>query len=160
VIERIHLLGYSPEYARQEFDYLSYLNGFDEEDFPFDQLAEALRMVDVEKVSADYSNGEGTDFGKFFRREMAERLGLELKAGSNVNEGMENLSPYIVLQMLADNPSAGHLPVTWQFADVETGGWARRDEFVKRAQRRCDHLTHLVVKCGVGGALRLVALAP
>lgn len=44
---------------------------------------------------------------------------------------MENLSTYTVLQLLARNPSAKDLPVTWQFADVEDGGWAHRTEFVR-----------------------------
>src|SRR5215217_2628450 len=29
------------------------------------------------------------------------------------------------------SPSAARLPVNWQFADIEYGGWARRDQFVK-----------------------------
>ena len=44
---------------------------------------------------------------------------------------MENLSAYTILQLLAANPSAKDLPVTWQFADVEEGGWAGRHEFVR-----------------------------
>ncbi len=39
---------------------------------------------------------------------------------------MENLSAYTILRLLAENPSAKGLPVNWQFADVERGGWARR----------------------------------
>jgi hypothetical protein len=135
VVERIKLLGFTSAYARREFHYLSRLNSFNEELFSFDQLANALRMVDVENVSLDYSEGDGADFGEFFRREMESRLGLDQVAERNVGEAMENLSPYIVLQLLADNPSAGGLPVNWQFADVESGGRARRDEFVKRPQQ-------------------------
>jgi hypothetical protein len=132
VIERINLLGHTLRYASREFHYLSSLNGFDEANFSFERLAEALRTVDVEKVSPDYGEG-GEDFGKFFRREMADRLGLrEVSDDFEVSEGMENLSAYTVLQLLAGNPSASHLPVNWQFADVESGGWARRDNFVKR----------------------------
>ena len=132
VVERIALLGYTPRYARREFHYLSCLNGFNEEVFSYDTLASALRAVDVDTVSLDYSAGEGVDFGKFFRREIADRLGLDNDTGYSVGQGMENFSPYIILQMLADNPSAATLPVNWQFADVETGGWARREQFAKR----------------------------
>lgn len=64
---------------------------------------------------------------------MLERLGISLDPVSSwsVSEGMENLSAYTVLQLLAHNPSAVSLPVTWQFADVEHGGWASRSEFLK-----------------------------
>lgn len=43
---------------------------------------------------------------------------------------MENLSAYTILRLVAKNPLARGLPVNWQFADVEDGGWAQRDEFV------------------------------
>ena len=98
-------------------------------------MAQALATVDVNEVSADY--GEGEDFGKFFRRHLFDRLGLESIVDDphyvqfHAAEGMENLSAYTILHLLARNPSAASLPVSWQFADVEYGGWARRDQFVK-----------------------------
>jgi hypothetical protein len=135
VIERINLLGHTLAYARREFEFLSHLNSFDTEKFKFDQLAEALATVYVQSVSADY--GEGEDFGKFFRRYIFERLGLKNIVDDpdyvryHAGEGMENLSAYTVLLLLARNLSASTLPVNWQFADVEYGGWARRDQFIK-----------------------------
>jgi hypothetical protein len=44
---------------------------------------------------------------------------------------MENLSAYSILRLLGLNPKARDLPVTWQFADVEEGGWADRRVFVR-----------------------------
>ena len=44
---------------------------------------------------------------------------------------MENLSAYTILRLVAQNPLARGLPVSWQFADVEDEGWARRDEFIR-----------------------------
>jgi HEPN/Toprim N-terminal domain 1 len=135
VIERINLLGYTMKYARREFEFLSHLSDFDTEKFSFEELAKALATVDVQSVSADY--GQGEDFGKFFRRYMFDRLGLEYIVNDHdyvrfpTIEGAENLSAYTVLQLLGRNPSASTLPVNWGFADVEYGGWARRDQFVK-----------------------------
>jgi hypothetical protein len=135
VIERINLLGHTLAYSRQEFEALSRFNSFDLDQFNFDQLAQALATVDVNEVSPDY--GEGEDFGKFFRRHLFDRLGLgsivddPQYVQSHAAEGMENLSAYTILHLLARNPSAAGLPVNWQFADVEYGGWARRDQFVK-----------------------------
>jgi hypothetical protein len=91
----------------------------------------------VTEISADY--GEmGEDFGRFFKRQLFDRLGFKdhtkdpeyvrLYAG----EGMENLSAYTILRLLALNPKNHSLPVTWQFADVEAGGWAKRYDFVRR----------------------------
>jgi hypothetical protein len=136
VIERINLLGYTMAHARLEFEYLSRLNDFNRDKFSFDQLAEALATVDVNGISADY--GEGEDFGKFFRRYLYDKLGLAKIVGDehyvkfNVGYGMENLSAYTVLQLLARNPSAKDLPVTWQFADVAENGWAHWTEFVRQ----------------------------
>lgn len=135
VIERINLLGHTLAYARREFEFLSRLNDFDKEKFSFEQLAEALATVDVNSLSAEYGNGE--DFGKFFQRYIFDRLGLENIVDDphyvryHAGEGMENLSAYTILQLLAQTPSARGLPVTWQFADVEYGGWAGRDQFVR-----------------------------
>jgi len=135
VIERINLLGNTLEYVKLEFEYLSHLNRFDTEMFSFDQLAEALATVNVNTISADYGHGES--FGKFFRRHLYDKLDLgkivsdEHYVKYSVGEAMENLSAYTVLQLLARNPSAKDLPITWQFADVESGGWAPRTEFVK-----------------------------
>lgn len=135
VVERINLLGHTLDYARREFEYLAGLNHFDIERFSFDQLAQALASVDVQSISADY--GEGEDFGKFFRRYIFDRLGLESIVDDpeyvrfHVGEGMENVSAYTILHLLARNPTAKTLPVNWQFADVEYGGWARRDHFIK-----------------------------
>lgn len=136
VIDRINLLGHTREYSRHEFEAMAELNFFDQKQFSFEQLAEALATVDVNAISADY--GDGEDFGKFFRRYMFERLGLEEIVDDpdyvrlNAGEAMENLSAYTILQLLSANPSAQDLPVNWQFADVEYGGWAGRDHFVRQ----------------------------
>ena len=129
------MLGYSMNYARREFKYLSRLNDFDSNKFSFEQLAEALATVDVMSISADY--GDGEDFGEFFRRYLFDRLGLEKIVGDpeyvrfDAGSGMENLSAYTILRLVAQNPLARGLPVSWHFADVEDGGWARRDEFMR-----------------------------
>jgi hypothetical protein len=135
VLERVNLLGHTLTYARREFEYLSLLNNFDKTKFTFDQLAEGLATVDVQSLSPDHS--EGDDFGEFFRNYMFDRLGLAKivdepnYARYHAGDCMDNLSAYTIIQLLAQNPSASNLPITWQFADVEHGGWAHREQFVK-----------------------------
>lgn len=136
VVDRIELLGHTLEHCEQEFDYLSDLNGFDNDIFTFEELKQALFSVDVNAISADYGQ-MGEDFGRFFRRQIFDRLNLgeiaqsPLHARNDASEAMENLSAYTILRLLALNPKAHNLPVTWQFADVEEGGWADRRVFVK-----------------------------
>ena len=139
VIERLDLLGYTMKYARREFEYVSRLNEFDTDKFSFEQLAEALATVDVKSISADYGEGEG--FGKFFRRYLFDRVGLEKIVDDpeyvrfHAGEGMENLSAYTILRLVAQNPLARGLPVSWHFADVEDEGWSPRDEFIRPVHR-------------------------
>lgn len=136
VIDRLELLGHTVTYCKSEFLYLSRLNRFDITKFSFEQLSEVLATVDVRVVSPNYGEG-GEDFGRFFRREIFPRLGfsgildnpryVEFEAA----EGMENLSPYTVLRLLAANPAARDLPVSWAFNDILEDGYAGRGDFIR-----------------------------
>ena len=135
VIDRVNLLGYTSRYAHQEFEFVSRLHGLDCGKFRFDDLAGSLARVDVQSISADYGEGEG--FGRFFRRHIFDRLGFEDAVDDphyvkfSAGEAMENLSASTILQLVTQNPLARSLPVSWQFADLESEGLAERDECVK-----------------------------
>ena len=135
VMERVDLLGYSMDVARRDFEYVSRMNYLDTSRFSFDQLAQALATVDVRSLSPDY--GDGEDFGKFFRRSLFNRIGLDRIVDDPAavrfmwGESMENLSAYSILRAVAQNPSTHGLRVTWNFADLEEGGWAQREDFLR-----------------------------
>jgi HEPN/Toprim N-terminal domain 1 len=154
VVDRIALLGHTLAHCEKEFADLSELNGFDSSRFSFDRLRTALESVDVDAVSADYGEG-GEDFGKFFSRYIFDRLGLgdivddPQRVQVEVAQGMENLSAYTILRLLAGNPALQKVPVTWQFMDVETGGWAKRRDFVRPLDPRNRFL---IVTEGSSGA--------
>jgi hypothetical protein len=99
-------------------------------------LRDALATINVHAISPDYGEG-GEDFGKFFKHEIFPRLGLSRIVDDpryvqfEAAEGMENLSAYTILRLLAANPAARDLPVNWQFKDIEDGGWAKRRDFVR-----------------------------
>lgn len=136
VKDRLSLLGHTYNQCEREFVFLAALNEFDMTLFRFEHLRDALADVDVNAVSANYGEG-GEDFGKFFRRELAPRLGLDkhFKADQgnlwSVSEAMENLSAYTILHLLARNHHACDLPVQWAFSDIEQGGYVRREDFVR-----------------------------
>ncbi len=136
VIDRIELLGHTLAHCEKEFSYLSRLNEFDINRYRFDQLRDALATIDIHAVSPDYGEG-GEDFGKFFRREIFPRLRLSKFVDDphyvqfEAADGMENLSAYTILRLLAANPAARDLPVNWQFKDIADGGWAKRSDFVR-----------------------------
>jgi hypothetical protein len=135
VADRINLLGHTEAVCECEFSSLAVFHEFDPSTFSFADLRTALATVDVQELSPNYGEG-GEDFGKFFRREILPRLNLK-KDGfdpmelGRVSQGMENLSAYTILQLLATNPTASRLNVQWAFSDIETGGWAKRSDFVR-----------------------------
>jgi hypothetical protein len=96
----------------------------------------------------------------FFRRELALRLGLDAllqddrMAFPAISEAMENLSAYTVLHLLARNPHSASLPVQWAFNDIDTGGYARREDFVRTLDPRARFL---IVTEGTSDAAVLVA---
>ena len=141
VMERVDLLGYTMIHARQDFEDVSRLCDLDAAKLNFEQLVEALATVDVQSMSADYGEGESEGFGKFFQRYLFDRLGLEKVVDDPkyvriaAGEVMENLNAYTILRLVAKNPFARGLPVSWQFADLEDEGWASRDDFMRRVDQ-------------------------
>ena len=135
VVERIELLGFTMNHARRDFEYVSRWAGLDTDKFTFGQLAESLATVDVRSISGDYA--DEPRFGRFFRYCLFHKIGLDRIVEDSeyvrnvAGEGMENLSAYTILRLVAENPVAAGLPVTWQFADIEEEGWAPRDMFIR-----------------------------
>lgn len=147
VVERLKLLGHTESAAKAEYEDLSELNGFSLTDYPFELLKAALQDVDVMSMSANYGDG-GEDLGKFFRREIAPRIGLDA-ADYEFAQGMENLSSWSILLLLAANPKAHDLPVMWSYQDIEMGGWAPRSTFVRELDQ---HNKFLIVTEGSSDA--------
>lgn len=138
VIARVNLLGHTAAVCEKEFVSLASLHGVDTDAFPFVSLQNALASVDVNSIDPNYGEG-GEDFGKFARREILPRLGLNsiLDVGTrfDVAEAMENLSAYTVLHLLALNATARDLNVQWAFNYLEDGGWAKREDFVRPVEQ-------------------------
>lgn len=135
VVHRLELLGYTLKGARREFEAVLTSLAIEEPLVTFDMLAEALQRVNVEEVVVD--DYEHHDFGKFFAREIFARLKLDpvieqmYGARYDLGELMENLQPYVILRLLAENPANLTRNVTWHFADVVAGGWVERDDVMR-----------------------------
>jgi hypothetical protein len=127
VLPRLELLGYTLESARAEFDLLVNAFGGGDLAVSFDQLAQALAKMDVDAAATDYHGDY--DFGEFFARELFDRLGLKEPADDErggryeLGEVMENLHPYAILRLLAENPANLSQSVTWHYHDVVDNGW-------------------------------------
>lgn len=44
----------------------------------------------------------------------------------------ENIDPYIILRILAENQANNDLDVFWSYADIVDNGWVRREEIFEK----------------------------
>lgn len=127
VLPRLDLLGFTLEAAREDFESVMQMAGCEEPPISFEELAASLKAMDVDAAAADYH--DDYDFGEFFAREIFDRLGLRKHvtdqhgARYELGQIMENLHPYSVLRLLAENPVNLSRPVMWHYNDVVENGW-------------------------------------
>lgn len=53
----------------------------------------------------------------------------------NIGNEDDLISPYSFLQLISLNDSAKNLPVIWDFADHESAGWGKRENYVKQPEQ-------------------------
>ena len=131
VARRLLLLGHTDAYCRQQFEWDAEDSYF-HHDFSFDELKAILATADFS--DARLSPEKGSDsLAEFFSTHVLSRHGPEapqrLRRLLGDDSDIDGLSAYTVIRLLADNPTAQDLPITWQFADVADGGWASRATF-------------------------------
>jgi HEPN/Toprim N-terminal domain 1 len=129
VVHRIALLGFTFEYCARQYESDFYL--MPDGSLSFDDLKSLFSEMDFEAIS----NGGSTS--PYFHRDPSGHLKLVDAIRENrgviarTRDTIEYLPAYTLLHLLALNPNARNLPVNWQFADVEEGGWATREEFAR-----------------------------
>jgi hypothetical protein len=129
VLPRLELLGYTLDTSRAEFNSIVNAFGYGDLAVSFDDLASALAKMDVDAAATDYH--EDYDLGEFFARELFDRIGLQKRLDEDrggryeLGEVMENLHPYVILRLLAENPVNLSRPVTWHYHDVVENGWVQ-----------------------------------
>ena len=137
VVPRLHLLGYSLDSARNEYE--SLLEAHDDEDstYPtFDAFRAALCAVHIGDVNADYEDDHS--FGEFFREEIGPRIDVNaLFSEPTSGQGeyatmMENFHPWHVLILLAEKQENLALPVVWDYFDHMENGWSEPEDFVPK----------------------------
>lgn len=131
VAKRLLLLGHTEAFSRHEFEVL-HDAWSDNPDLNFDELKVVLGTADFS--DAVFQTHLGSESLAEFLAErvlpsMGARFADRLRCHPMSDAGVEGLTPYSVLLLLADNPTARDLPVTWQFADVADGGWVPRTQF-------------------------------
>ncbi len=129
VARRLLLLGHTEDYSRHEFEALRKIGGANH-DFDFDELKALLTTADFSAAAFQEDLGS-EDFVDFFANHVLAPKGAAFTSRLLLrgfgNPDVDGLSAHTIIRLVADNPTAQSLPVTWQFADVVDGGWVSRD---------------------------------
>lgn len=131
VKRRIELLGYTLREARRHFeqDPATVPDFYENPDVSFEVFARALASVDVRAVALDPSFADHS-LGDFAARSILRDPEFT-KTAENLQsltrfdgQFFENLDPYVILRLLAENPANLDVDVEWRFADIIEAGWA------------------------------------
>ena len=144
---RLDLLGYTLEMIEEKYNQLRsdcLCHGI-KNVLSYETFSKILKEIDVRRINTPELAAEydeyGYDFGEFVRRciipekEIHQRLldavdGDEFELRFGLEEFFENMDPYIILRLLAENESCRELDVFWSFSDVVEGGWVEKEDIV------------------------------
>jgi HEPN/Toprim N-terminal domain 1 len=134
VLKRLELLGYTVEGYREIYNDLATHPALDERPtVSFEILQKSLSRVDVKKFALPDSDPVDFDLGDYVTKTILEdpewaKCAPEA-ASYQFLDGcfLENLDPYIVLRLLAENPANLDLEVAWRFSDLAEGGWIEEE---------------------------------
>ena len=135
------MLGYTLEecrdhYAQAMADHPSY---YPAPRINYEQFAQVVGRIDVRAVrvveDGDYDLGELA--AAIMRDPEFAKTSPEMNSLSR-DDGtfFENLEPYVVLRLLAENPANADLDVVWRTEDIVDGGYVERDELYEELSDR------------------------
>jgi hypothetical protein len=134
VLKRLELLGYTVEGCREIYNNLATHPGLEQRPtVSFEILQKSLSRVDVKKFALPDSDPVDFDLGEYVTKTILEdpewAKCVPETARHEFLDGcfLENLDPYIILRLLAENPKNLDLDVAWRFSDLVEGGWIEGD---------------------------------
>lgn len=150
--KRLELLGYTLSSCRKMYEHdLEDVEYVTPPKISYEVFARALNKVDVEKMKLPEDDPEWYDFGAWVVKKVLEDqqfIELNPQFGNltrSDGEFFENLDPYVVMRLLAENENNLNKEVVWRFADVLEGGWIDKDSVYQGLQ---DENRYLVVTEG------------
>lgn len=145
VRERLDLLGYSLKEIEKIYDnnmkeYEFYME--EKVNLSFKDFSVFIKSLDLSKVnhvsSAIKNYDNGYDLGEYFKefllgdKEFANKMKKilkKLKNNEEINECFyENIDPYVILRLLAENTDNFKYDVIWDYSEVVENGWARLED--------------------------------
>ncbi|SIO67769.1 hypothetical protein SAMN05444166_8443 [Singulisphaera sp. GP187] len=135
VVGRLELLGYNLEHCRGMYEDLACAMPYEYKEVAvsFDQFAKALKSVRVGRMRLPQPD-EGYDLGEFtldniLRDPQFTKRLPQLKNYSRKEATFfENMHPYVILRLLAENQRNLSEDVVWRYHDVVDGGWIEEDK--------------------------------
>ena len=149
---RLDLLGYDIRSLKRHYEEAirEHLDFGYEINLPFDKYYDAVKSINIAQVDtvslAVESHENGYYFGEYVRRCIFEDSSIEANFINpleksdpedwkdpkyDLSQFLENLDPYIMLRIIAENPQNCNYELQWNFFDVVDNGWVKRDEIVK-----------------------------
>ena len=147
VKRRLELLGYTLSAARRHFekDPARRPDFYENPEITFDMFARAIAAVDVQAVALDPWS-EDHSLGDFAARSILRdpeftKTAKNLKSLTRQDGTFfENLDPYVILRLLAENPANLDIEVQWRFTDIVEAGWADDDSLYEGLTDRDRYL--------------------
>lgn len=133
VIDRINLLGVTPEFVKKQFYQIGEDNYTPIKKTTFRKLQKLFTETDLSKLLFD-AKDKNRGFDQAFINKIRSTIDPTYRIDDYpllMEEGFEVLQPYTVLHLLHLNTRAKELPVYWTFDDIETGGYAPQSSFVR-----------------------------
>lgn len=124
---RLELMGFTLEYCKQEFEWLKSLEGEYYEKInliSFEQYAKALAAVDLSKLNPNFEDYGDFDYGEFvakivFQLDEFNKIIPLREIGKSEGIFFTNLSSYLNLRLLLENPLNQNQELVWCFLDGE-----------------------------------------
>lgn len=150
--ERLELLGYSLKEVESEYneaikEYEFYMD--ETITLSFKDFYTFITSLDVTKVDnvfstiEDYSD-DGYDSGEYFRKcicndiEISKKLTTVFKKIKKqyyiIGEFFENINPYIILRLIAENPRNLGYNIEWRYNEVLENGWVKKDDIIPKLE--------------------------
>jgi len=139
VKDRLELLGYTLEYAKQEFENPSPFTDDEPLQVSFEETMGILEKADVNRVDNEFSENPipGIFSPDHIQKEIRSTRDLRFSFNHwDLDALLENFSPYSQLRVLAESPCNSDLPVIWDFDGVVRNGWVERDRVTHGTNRK------------------------
>lgn len=138
VSKRLDLLGYSVSQLEEIYnDLLNDMPGYyGEHVLPYKQFSILIKSIDLAQIDVDKERGD-YDFGEFVSKYIFQEPAIKkllpdtITVDRYLGQFLENVDPYLILRLLAENNANSSKLVQWRFADVVNGGWTEEEDVIR-----------------------------